>query len=99
MVCVGREGCGFKGGEGQFAVILGHHRVASVRDEGELSRVLVSCRMWSWVVIGGGLVSRLGAILGCSLVVAIAVKEGLLIVAIEGWKLVEWGWFSRAVRV
>ena len=45
MVCVGREGCGFKGGEGQFGVILGHHRVASVRDEGELSQVLVSCRM------------------------------------------------------
>ena len=46
-MCVGRNGCRFKGGEGQFGVILGHHRVASVRDGGELSQVVGGCRMQS----------------------------------------------------
>ena len=51
------------------------------------------------MLLGGGVVARSSAILGCGLGVAIAAGEGLPLVAIEGWKFGEWGWFSRVVQV
>ena len=47
VMCVGRKGWRFKGGKGQFAVIMGRHRVASVRDGRELSQVVGGCHMQS----------------------------------------------------
>ena len=63
IMCMDHEGrrCGM--GEGPYGAILGHHRMASVGDEGGLTRVVGGCRMRTRLVLGGENIARPSTIL------------------------------------